>query len=542
MPPVIRSETVTDLPVSEITIDRDETAPTGKPVSPVPPRFWWLKRIIVVSATLLVVLLGVRLWWGWEANRRLQAEIDRIIAAGEPIYPADFDPPEMLPEENAAKLYLDAEAALNLTPTQNEFVNRLAGDYAEIRQRMDDIEPIVLANAKAYQLVRQGSELKKFDWGNRRRSPAINFMVPNLSMHRYLSKVLSVTATYHAERGNYAEALATLLDAFRFADAIDREPYLISHLVALACQSLFVGDVEHLAPTLAVGRVSLERDAGSTTGPHRLVSALISELLDERSFRAALIRAMQADRMIVLDLVQMLVRGNAGIGSLATWGPIPQPRWWERSLVFPVTPLLELDALVGIRFYSAFVEGAGKPNWPSARAAFPPEPADSSPLERLTRPVSGFILSSVDRVVFQHFRALAESRMAAIALAIRLYEVDHGRRPEALVELVPEYLPAVPADPLAANGRPIGYLPHAPKPLLYSVGKNGTDDEGGYELRSNGTIDRAALDQPFFLNGDRPTRQREADERDIGSGERDDDRDDVDGDDGNAEQNESGQR
>ena len=36
---------------------------------------------------LFVLLLALRLWWGWEAHRRLQAEIDRIIAAGEPIYP-----------------------------------------------------------------------------------------------------------------------------------------------------------------------------------------------------------------------------------------------------------------------------------------------------------------------------------------------------------------------------------------------------------------------------------------------------------------------
>ncbi|MCH7591481.1 MAG: hypothetical protein IH989_01705 [Planctomycetes bacterium] len=526
-----------ELPTCESATHASEPAGTGKPVSPVPPRYWWLKRIVIVSVAFLIVLIGVRLWWGWEANRRLQAEIDRIIAAGEPIYPADFDPPPMRPEENAAKLYLDAEAALNLNPTQGDFVNQLASEYAEIRKRLDEVEPFVLANAEAFQLVRRAGELKKVDWGGRVRSPAINFLLPNLSMHRHMSKILSITATYHAERGNDVEALTTLLDSFRFSEAIDHEPFLITHLVAIACRALVVHDIEHIVPTLAITSKTRERDGSSTAAPRELVFTLITELLDDTSLQAALVRAMQADRMILLDMAQMIIRGDAGIGSLASWTFAP-PSLLERVLAFPLTPMIELDALVGIRFGSAFVDGAGKPNWPSALTTLPPEPSDWSPLERLTRPVSGIVISSLGRAVFLHFRLLAEMRMAAIALAIRLYEVDHGRRPDALAELVPEYLSAVPMDPLAADDRPIAYLPDAPKPILYSVGENGTDDGGSYTVHSSGRLDRSSLDRPFFLDGDRPTRRRDADD----SGETDDDGDDVEGDRGDSEQDEPAQR
>ena len=139
-PVIHRSDYVAELPTCESATHASEPAGTGKPVAPVPPRYWWLKRILIVSGTFLIVLIGVRLWWGWEANRQLQAEIDRITAAGEPIYPVDFDPPPMRPEENAAKLYLDAEAAPNLNPTQGDFVNQLASEYAEIRKRLDEVE------------------------------------------------------------------------------------------------------------------------------------------------------------------------------------------------------------------------------------------------------------------------------------------------------------------------------------------------------------------------------------------------------------------
>src|SRR3989304_269656 len=88
-------------------------------VEPIPPRYWWLKRIAAVAGILLVVLFALRLGWGWEANRRLQAEIDKIIAAGEPIYPEDFDPKEDIPDEqNAARLLIGADEAISFTSAQ----------------------------------------------------------------------------------------------------------------------------------------------------------------------------------------------------------------------------------------------------------------------------------------------------------------------------------------------------------------------------------------------------------------------------------------
>ena len=95
-------------------------------------------------------------------------------------------------------------------------------------------------------------------------------------------------------------------------------------------------------------------------------------------------------------------------------------------------------------------------------------------------------------------------RMAATALAIRLYELDHGRRPVALEELVPEYLPAVPLDLFAADGRAIGYAPANAPPVLYSVNVDGVDDGGSFALTTWGSVDREAKDLPFFLDGGRP--------------------------------------
>jgi hypothetical protein len=76
----------------------------------------------------------------------------------------------------------------------------------------------------------------------------------------------------------------------------------------------------------------------------------------------------------------------------------------------------------------------------------------------------------------QHFIALARRRMAALCLAIRLYRIDHaGEFPDRLDQLVPDYLPLVPVDPLASDGRPLAYR-RSPEPIIYSVGADGAND------------------------------------------------------------------
>jgi hypothetical protein len=84
-----------------------------------------------------------------------------------------------------------------------------------------------------------------------------------------------------------------------------------------------------------------------------------------------------------------------------------------------------------------------------------------------------------------HYRALTERRLAATCLAARLYAADHdGRYPNSLDELVPDYLPSVPADPFAAGGKRLGYVNEAvdaKDPRVYGVGENGVDN-GGVEI------------------------------------------------------------
>ncbi len=67
-----------------------------------------------------------------------------------------------------------------------------------------------------------------------------------------------------------------------------------------------------------------------------------------------------------------------------------------------------------------------------------------------------------------------------IMIAIELFRNQHGAAPMSLDELVPDFLPQLPVDPL--HGGPIGYMPNIhvwPEYVLYTFGRDGQDD-GGY--------------------------------------------------------------
>ena len=85
-----------------------------------------------------------------------------------------------------------------------------------------------------------------------------------------------------------------------------------------------------------------------------------------------------------------------------------------------------------------------------------------------------------------HYKTKFALRTSAILLALRLYAVDHSENlPATLGELVPKYLPSVPADPIAQNAPPMGYQTSPTDPYLFSQATKigGSKILGGFSAR-----------------------------------------------------------
>jgi hypothetical protein len=76
----------------------------------------------------------------------------------------------------------------------------------------------------------------------------------------------------------------------------------------------------------------------------------------------------------------------------------------------------------------------------------------------------------------KHARSVAALRLVMTELAVQGYQAKNGKPPMALTDLVPAWLPAVPLDPF--SNQPLVYRATTNSFLLYSVGPDGTDDQG----------------------------------------------------------------
>jgi len=69
------------------------------------------------------------------------------------------------------------------------------------------------------------------------------------------------------------------------------------------------------------------------------------------------------------------------------------------------------------------------------------------------------------------------NRQLTLEFALRAYKLEHKAYPDKLQQLVPDYLPNLPADPFARQGT-FQYYPQRDMYLLYSLGPDGQDDHG----------------------------------------------------------------
>jgi hypothetical protein len=67
-------------------------------------------------------------------------------------------------------------------------------------------------------------------------------------------------------------------------------------------------------------------------------------------------------------------------------------------------------------------------------------------------------------------------RTARAALALERHRLLNGKLPESLDMLVPDHLPAIPADPF--DGQPLRYGQLEPQIVIYSIGSDRQDDGG----------------------------------------------------------------
>lgn len=251
---------------------------------------------------------------------------------------------------------------------------------------------------------------------------------PHLNHSRLLSTYLQHSAHCAAVDGRLIEAAQSLQALLSLYDAL-----------AAANISLVEGLVHDRIRVMsmkALYRVLRDAPPDGWADPKATASlkTLGDRLADERPLLASSSNALRGEPVMHFQLFAKMATVRALDGSALN------PK---REAEFAAQVLLEMLSCVESRSLQAAI------------GVVDPDDASRS-IEQESLLFGGMMFSSLDRVLQSRAAALSTHRMARIAIALTLFHQQHGHYPSELEALVPEYLDAVPLDPLN-NAEPFGY-------------------------------------------------------------------------------------
>jgi hypothetical protein len=488
---------------------RGENAGMSGDTPPIPKRWWWTKRLVPLFAAFWIATIAARIWWGRYAESQLQAVRDEIAARGEPLEWSDLAPPPVPDEQNAAVLYRKA-LQVPIEPSC-ACLERIAEalseggrrplisvwdlvDRPELRRRFrGEIRALLDQSREAFSLVRRARSRPRCNWNIDFSTPGgCEGMVPLKSL-RWLGRLLCLAAVTAHDAGDDAADLGYLRDVLAMAESMASMQTMLAYLVRLDIHERAYLTLERITPDLRVG-------SGGGAVAVDEVRSLIADLLDDCALREGLTQAVIGERSRTYDTLERMRKLDAALEE--DFAPVRYPREVQWLLRFAAGPMLMLEEARVVRYCTRYVESSGQLSYPTAMEK---APAPQSPLgpNVLAQAIAATCTSSFEQLLAIGFRRMSQRRMAGVALAIRLYEIEQGRRPEELSELVPRYMRELPGDPFAADGRTFGYLPQAPQALLYSLGEKGRDDRETYLSGVTSCWDEKRV---HFLDGERPSR------------------------------------
>jgi hypothetical protein len=251
-----------------------------------------------------------------------------------------------------------------------------------------------------------------------------------------------------ASAGDADGAADTVVQLLQMLRIYDDEPVSIVCAVRVACRYLAA------ATAADVLEVATPSDAALA----RLQDALLNSERPD-----GLERMVLAERVFGLATMLEVVRA-AGAGDWPS--EVPVVAWPAGSI--GRSPIVIHMATGYLRDVARLLQDARRP-WPALLAGGRAAPALESTMGRILAP-------SLIGICTNAAKAETCARAAAVATALVRYRRAHGRLPEQLTELVPEFVESVPTDPF--TGRELLYRHDGQSVMVYGVGANQADDRG----------------------------------------------------------------
>lgn len=420
---------------------------------PFPRRFWWLKRMSVGMILFVLLVCGLRWWAIADARRRLDREVEALRAAGQKVLPADFVQTPIPDAENAATFLRQAEAAFQIYDNDDNALDSISFSLPLSPANQKLIERVMAEHPRTLECIRRARGCKDTNWGISFLSPVISTLLPELNEARRLAIFTALSAFLAHEQGDDTEAVERVRDILAISRAVDREPFVVSHLVSIGIAQVASSAARSLAPVIKVRPDRAPRGAATPAQ----IQALIDDLLPDPTACKALEDCLAGECMMGIDAVKWF----SDSGSLDDFSqyfarvtPLGVPQW------IPLfRPMILQEGRQIVHADAAWIDAARQPDATSAIARLPALTKNSS-----RGPIFPWLLGSPKNALFnRHFACLRTRNQAAILLAEKLYLEKHRHPASSIDELVPEFLPVVPDDPMSGGKLGLqGLLPPLP--------------------------------------------------------------------------------
>lgn len=410
---------------------------------PTSPRYRWLIRLSLLYVLLALATVGLRYHWLRVSRGEVEAQIAAYRSEGQPVLWRDFAPAPLADEQNAAVALRAAALAAIVMKEEQEFMASLPGaPTAAAAQRLGKV---VDAHRSALDHVRRARGLGRIEWPLNFNEAAESMLLPDLGPQRGLVYFLQSASQVAHARGREAEAIEHCRDMLFCARAIDRQPAVISMLVGSGIDELAAQTLCQILPTLRLDDPAARSAA----------VGLIADLLNDAAVRECAVRAVYAERAMRIDTVRRLAAGDR-----AASGPMQQSAA-ERFFGWWFAPVMEGELRSMLTEMTREARSAAAPDAPAAaQARNSAARVRSRPgADALLHPLGRALDVSLVRALQRTYQSQADRRAAAVDLAARLYELDRGRTPARVEDLVPAYLPGVPIEPMTGTAMTRTFVP-----------------------------------------------------------------------------------
>ncbi len=408
---------------------------------------------------MVLVALPVIGWmvWSVRAARLVEHELAKIRAANEPVEPIDLAyfyaiPPgqaDATPLWTAAVRTFESESYREATrdlpvvgigpeipPVGSEWEQRAAVE-AFLERYQDEM-------AQIHEATKLGGSAR-FD---RDFEDGFGILLPEVQGLRGAARMLILEARVAAHRGDAAAVARSIHAIFGTCQAVKEDPLLIPHLVRVALASIAVSELEAAISSVDFSDADLR---------------MLRDDVRALDLRYSLERSLMGERVVGLITFR-----NPGRYDL------------EQDLPIPVRANNE-DLALYLSTFAKYLEASREP-FPQtftlvAQASSDlKEVAGGSQINRVRYLFTNLLLPAVDAMIEATARGTGNLACAETSIAIEQHRRNTGQLPSTLAELVPEFLDAVPIDPM--DGQPLRYVLNDDGYLLYSVGRNRVDDGG----------------------------------------------------------------